>query len=174
MKNIKSHSALRCITGGFLVIVLINAYVFPHFPGWLGFHSTGNTVFDLQFGFDKAFASDLLERFGPSGRNVYLKSIWLVDMPYALFYGWFYTCLFRLMTKNKTLIYLPLLISFFDVAENIAFTFLVRQYPHLNDLTVEVASFFNRAKWIFALITLLSFLYLLFGILIKKTRNKRN
>jgi len=72
------------------------------------------------------------------------------------------------------LTYLPLLISFLDVAENIAFTFLVRQYPHLNDLTVEVASFFNRAKWIFALITLLSFLYLLFGILIKKARNERN
>ena len=162
---------------GILFILIVNVIIFPFFPKLFGITDFDvGKILDLQFGFDAGYVKDLLEDLGEKGRYVYLLSTLLIDMPYAVIYGFVYAVLINFLLRNSSvkisfLMFLPLLISIFDVLENIFTVNFLLSYPEIPVRLVSYASISNRLKWLFAVLTLLTVSVLIIYIMYKSRKN---
>ena len=159
------------IIAGLVFILIINLLVFPVLFG--AYNIDIKSIFDVQFGFDTVFVQNLLDNLGAKGRYGYMIATLLVDTPYAVIYGFVYAVLInkilvRGKQKMRFFVYLPFVISFFDVLEN-AFTInFLLEYPHITSEFVPVASVANRLKWTFAVLAILVFFVSLIILMYKK------
>ncbi len=108
-------------------------------------------------------------------RYVYLLSTFLIDIPYAVIYGFVYAVLINFLLRKSSvkisfLMFLPLLISIFDVLENIFTVNFLLSYPEIPVRFVPLASISNRLKWLFAVLTLLTVSVLIINIMYKSRK----
>jgi len=110
-------------------------------------------ILDLQFGFDKHFVQNLMTELQPEGRKHYLLTTLFINTPYAL--------IIILLGKKcgikdrllQYLIVLPLLISLFDLIENMGIIYFIKSTPNISDGMVALFSLANQLKWTLLLLT---------------------
>jgi len=171
MRFIEKNASKPNIIYGLLFIVFIITIGFPLFPKLFTDQTIPiKTILDLQFGFTPEFAHELLDNLQDDGRKAYRLTTLFVDIPYALIYGFIYSFILVVLlkkTKNwskyKLIILVPLLISLFDLLENVGILLLIKTYPNTSTSISVFTSWSNQLKWIFAFIT---FLLVLFNIII--------
>lgn len=160
-----SKATGRNILVGIVLILIINFVVFPYFPRLFGISIPLSSILDLQFGFENDFVRRLLNILGEKGREVYFLSTLCVDIPYAIIYGFTYALSMAYLLKRKAmysfrfLVLLPLLIGFFDLLENFGILYLLQNPFTYDEKRVFYISWANKMKWIFSLLTILSFLF---------------
>jgi hypothetical protein len=147
----------------------VNAVLFPLFsiPG-----IKPENIIDLQFGFDQHFVQNLMTELQPGGRRHYLLTTLFIDTFYALIYGWIYALILIFLGKKcgvkdrqlQYLIVLPLLISLFDLIENIGIIYFIKSTPNISVGMTTLFSLANQLKWTFAILTFL----LVLGLILKQ------
>jgi hypothetical protein len=142
---------------GILFILLINIVIFPYFSSE---DVNIKSILDLHFGFSYDDVLSSLSSMKESGRKRYLLTTFLIDTPYALFYGLIYTFIIVKLSKNTFiksfpyLVLIPLFISIFDLLENTGIIYFCVKFPDINNRIVTVFSFANQLKWVFGFLTL--------------------
>ncbi len=154
----RAHGRWKVVGAGLGVILIVNLVLFPRAPQWFG----GKAVFpplDIRLWYGAAEIRDYLSALGAAGRAAYGATTTWIDMPYALFYGGVYTLLLALLYPGDRrllsypcLIFLPLLITLFDLAENIGILAAVHSFPHL-PYWLRWMGYFTLMKWLFAVVT---------------------
>jgi len=162
IKSLEKFATKRNIIIGLIFIAFINIIAFPFFPKlMIGREIPIDGILDLQFGFTSNFALNLLDNLKEDGRNAYKLSTTIIDIPYALVYGFIYSfILVVLLKKNnfwnyRILILVPFGISIFDLMENAGILTLLSSFPEKMEFVVAFTSFSNQSKWIFAFVTFL-------------------
>ena len=160
---------------GLGVILFVNIVLFPFLPKVFRISISPENILDLKFGYNKTDVFNIFNNLKEEGRQAYKFFDLFVDMPYLIFYTFYYVVFMYYLLKIKNtnrlfLLLFPFLIGFFDFLENIGILILLKQYPDLNVKMVFFTSLFTKLKWSFALLTIISVLFLFFfyG---KKTKN---
>lgn len=169
IKFIQINTSTRKVVLGLLIILLVNTILFPFFPKLMGLASFSiHNILDLKLSYTPDIVYSLFSQLEEDGRNVYKSSTLFIDMPYAIFYGFVYSFSLVLLLKktsfsdNSFLILVPFGISFFDILENIGILSLLYHYPtRLNHLVVST-SLATSLKWLFAVLSILLLIILLF------------
>jgi|GEM_PF-3639214 hypothetical protein len=136
-------------------------------------------ILDFEYGYSVDKAYDILDRLNIEGRNTYFRNILTVDMVFPVLYGIFLLVLISfLLNKINThkkiflcLIYLPFIISFFDILENILISILLINFPTKLIILSNIASIFTIIKFsatIFVIVIIVYLLIFLFFRSIKK------
>ena len=114
-------------------------------------------IMDLQFGFTRTHAFEILNNLGDKGRSLYQTLEWTMDVAYPLAYGCFFTLLTLFLFKKlnirpslRPLGLLTLVGVCFDFLENMGILNLINSFPNLSDSAVNFASIANILKWITA------------------------
>ena len=159
MTYIERYSTLKNIIIGLIFIAFINIVAFPYFPTLFNVDTYSvDYILDLKFGFSLDTIVILFEKMKEDGRNVYLISTIVIDVPYTIIYGFIYSYTIYYLLKKANLInqkwisILPFLISIFDIIENIGIIYFIKVYPNINENYISLFSFSNKLKWVFAFI----------------------
>jgi len=172
IKFLIKKSTPKNIVFGVVFILLVNLVIFPLFSSE---NVNARNILDLYFGFSIEDVLNSLTEMQSKGREMYLLTTLLIDTPYALIYGFVYaliivTLLQKRITKiNRYLVLTPFFISFFDLLENSGIVYFTVNYPNILPFTAIFVSVFNQLKWIFATITLLIVVFLIFRRLFVKS-----
>ncbi|MCP4188605.1 MAG: hypothetical protein GY763_13460 [Gammaproteobacteria bacterium] len=135
-------------------------------------HTSGMKIFDLSpTGYSFAYATELLQALGESGRDLYLYRQLPVDFIYpGLFAISCCLLLFWLFAKSvnasSSIFYfclIPVAAGFFDYLENIFIVHMLISYPDVSELHVYVASTMTILKSVF---TTAFFVMLLVGVVL--------
>lgn len=104
---------------------------------------------------------------GPSGLEVYRAGEVRDDVLYPIAYGLFLTFTIWALSGATVrgrfrilLVMLPVLTVGFDLGENAHIVQLIDQFPDLQENTVHRGAWFNRIKWAFAFLSILTVLVL--------------
>ena len=171
-------SSVKNIIIGLIIIVLVNVVVFPQYakttyPNIIPL----DKIPDLQFGISKEFLISTFSLMQQQGRNAYINFALYIDNFYAVLYGFTYAILLlyllkknAILLKYKFVVFLPFLISLFDLSENVGFISLAKNYPNLPDNLILFSSISNKLKWIFAGITIFSLLLIVISNLMLKIK----
>ena len=163
-----SYKSKRFLLVGLGIILFINIVVFPLFPRLFGVVISPNAILDLKFGYSQLDVQHLFDNLHKKGRHIYLLSTLFIDIPYLIFYSFYYAVLLNLLLDKKRLnsfrflIVIPFCIGFFDLLENIGIISLLQNYPNLNNTLVSFSALATMLKWSFAIVTILSAIILFF------------
>lgn len=117
--------------------------------------SGGSPVFDMMpAGYDSQYALDLLTDLGSDGRNYYLWRQIPLDLIYPALFGISFFLLANWMADKlpafQRILRLAAMIALaagvFDYIENIFIILMIRNYPDLSELLVNVASVATLSK----------------------------
>ncbi len=153
----------KYLWAGLAVLLLFNFVLFPAFPQWMGIKQTP-LVLDLRMSYNIRDVREFFEALGPKGLRVYRLSELLIDVPYMIFYSFYYAVLLLYFLKRKhynlpfLVVCLPFVLGIYDLLENIGIIYLTHTYPELNSLRVAIVSGFTTTKWTMALMTFLTLL----------------
>jgi len=126
-------------------------------------------IFDLSpSGYSFSYASELLDKLGNEGRNIYLHSQLPLDfiypglfaVTYSLLLVWLFRKYFNINSKVYYLGFVPILAGVFDYLENIFIIKMINSFPDLQMHTVKIASTLTILKSSF---TIFFFVLLLMG-----------
>ncbi|HEU4791885.1 MAG TPA: hypothetical protein VFS71_19530 [Flavobacterium sp.] len=133
--------------------------------------SGGMKIFDMMpTGYDYQYATKLFNTLGTAGRDSYLYHQLPLDLIYPALFG-ISSCLVLAYFLNKlekldsSLFYLcllPLFSGSFDYAENIGIICMLKNYPNINELQVQITSVFTVLK---SVLTSLYFIILIIALL---------
>ena len=125
-----------------------------------------NNMLDLYFSYDIDIVYKNFEAVGKQGRHFNLYSTLILDTIYPILYTSLILGIFVKLysEKNKYIFTVPILVFFFDIAENIQLVYMNLNFMNLNEFQVMIASAFTSSKWIAVSIML----FLLFIGIIKK------
>ena len=153
--------------GGLLVIFLLGMAAMRQAASYVSSISGGTAILDLNFGNNTAHINHTLAALGEAGRSAYLHVFLPIDTCYAAIYAVFYACalaffLGRLPLRRWKLGWaqwaslLPVVAAVCDWWENIAFAFMLSQFPVLaNPALVASTTVATRAKFILVYLSLL-------------------
>lgn len=153
--------------GGLLVIFLLGMAAMRQAAWYVSQVSGGAAILDLNFGNNAAHINHTLAALGEAGRSAYLDIFLPIDACYAVIYAVFYTCtlvffLRRLPLQRwklgwaRWIVVLPVVAAACDWWENIAFAFMLSQFPALaNPALVASTTVATRAKFILVYLSLL-------------------
>lgn len=152
--------------GGLLVIFLLGMAAMRQAASYVSSISGGTAILDLNFGNNTAHINHTLAALGEAGRSAYLHVFLPIDTCYAVIYTVFYTCtlaffLRRLPLRRKLswarwIVVLPVVAAACDWWENVAFAFMLSQFPPLaHPALVASATVATRAKFILVYLSLL-------------------
>jgi hypothetical protein len=152
--------------GGLLVIFLLGMAAMRQAAWYVSQVSGGVAILDLNFGNSAAHMNHTLAALGEAGRSAYLHVFLPIDTCYAAIYAVFYACtlvffLRRLPLRRKLswarwASLLPVVAAVCDWWENIAFAFMLSQFPALaNPALVASTTVATRAKFILVYLSLL-------------------
>ncbi len=153
--------------GGLLVIFLLGMAAMRQAAWYVSQVSGGAAILDLNFGNKTAHINHTLTALGEAGRSAYLHVFLPIDTCYAAIYAVFYACalaffLGRLPLRRwklgsaRWVILLPVMAAVCDWWENIAFAFMLSQFPVLaNPALVASTTVATRAKFILVYLSLL-------------------
>ncbi len=143
--------------------------------------SGGLGVPDLELGFT---ADELYARLGAysdEGRAIYLRAE-LVDLVYALAYGFFFAFLIGLAARRlfhadspwRLLCLAPLATMSCDHLENLGFFAVLLRWPARSDLAAHLAAVANLGKWSFCAVTVPAAVIGLLALAFVTLRGKRS
>ena len=152
--------------GGLLVIFLLGMAAMRQAAWYVSLVSGGAAILDLNFGNSAAHINHTLTALGEAGRSAYLHVFLPIDTCYAAIYAVFYACtlaffLRRLPLRRKLgwaqwVILLPVTAAVCDWWENVAFAFMLSQFPALaNPALVASATVATMAKFVLVYLSLL-------------------
>ena len=153
--------------GGLLVIFLLGMAAMRQAAWYVSLVSGGAAILDLNFGNKTAHINHTLAALGEAGRNAYLHIFLPIDACYAVIYAVFYTCTLVFFLRRLPLqrwklgwarwaILLPVVAAVCDWWENIAFAFMLSQFPSLaNPALVASATVATMAKFVLVYLSLL-------------------
>ena len=117
--------------------------------------SGGMKIFDMMpTGYDYQYVNKLFDTLGTAGRDSYLYHQLPLDLIYPALFG-ISSCLVLAYFLNKlgkldsSLFYLcllPLFSGSFDYAENIGIICMLKSYPNISELQVQITSIFTVLK----------------------------
>ena len=152
--------------GGLLVIFLLGMAAMRQAARYVSLVSGGTAILDLNFGNNAAHINHTLAALGEAGRSVYLYVFLPIDTCYAAIYAVFYACTLALFVRRlplrrklswaRWIVVLPVVAAACDWWENIAFAFMLSQFPSLaHPALVASATVATRAKFILVYLSLL-------------------
>ena len=152
--------------GGLLVIFLLGMAAMRQAAWYVSQVSGGAAILDLNFGNSAAHINHTLAALGEAGRSAYLHVFLPIDTCYAAIYAVFYACtlvffLRRLPLRRKLswarwASLLPVVAAVCDWWENIAFAFMLSQFPSLaHPALVASATIATITKFILVYLSLL-------------------
>ena len=152
--------------GGLLVIFLLGMAAMRQAAWYVSQVSGGAAILDLNFGNNTAHINHTLAALGEAGRSAYLHVFLPIDTCYAAIYAVFYACtlvffLRRLPLRRKLswarwASLLPVVAAVCDWWENIAFAFMLSQFPSLaHPALVASATIATITKFILVYLSLL-------------------
>ena len=168
------------LLGGFVLILLINVFIFPNFGRLFGAENTMQYILDVRFCYSVDQAYSALNAMGEAGRKAYFWTVLLVDMPYLIIYSLTYTLLLFLLINRlhiqgkKYWGYLPFVVGLFDFFENIGILLLLTTYPEKHTVLAIITALFTSLKWVSAAIVFLLLLLLLFRLILRKIKNRNH
>lgn len=152
-------------TRGWRVLLLLVAtalmagFIMPVAAGILALAANNSVLpLDLMFFFTPGEAFDMIEKYGPAGRDLYLKILLTVDIlypiVYTLFLGLFLSWLFQRGFHPESIMQrlnvMPVGALLFDLLENIAIVTMLSMYPSIPDILAWLTMIFGSLKWLFA------------------------
>lgn len=152
--------------GGLLVIFLLGMAAMRQAASYVSLVSGGAAILDLNFGNNTAHINHTLAALGEAGRSAYLHIFLPIDACYAAIYAVFYACtlaffvrrlpLRRKLSWARWIVVLPVVAAVCDWWENIAFAFMLSQFPALaNPALVASATVATMAKFVLVYLSLL-------------------
>jgi hypothetical protein len=123
--------------------------------------SNGADLLDVRFYYFPEEAFCAIDRYGASGRALYLRFL-AADFIFAPVYGVAFSLLLTRMSRTtnspasrwNNINVLPVLIAFADVAENVCILLLLLTYPARYVSFASLAGIATVAKWSLTIITL--------------------
>ena len=154
-KNGKYKFAIPTLMVGFILQYILIAYFLPEFLSY----SDGLKNPDQLFNYGLDYLDALYRNLGFEGRKFYVYMLY-ADFGYATISAFGYSLLLAALSKQrKWFILLPLLLSLFDISENILQIILMSQYPTLSTSLTTMASISTSAKMIVSMITILLIIF---------------
>ncbi len=157
---LNKYATKRNISIGLFLIVVFNILLLSKFSEIVTTkNETIKSILDLEFSYTTNEAYLIFENLGKHGRNYYKLSELLIDIPYAITYGFTYAFIIILLLKTNNLqknYYLsltPFLITWFDILENTGIIIMLSKYPLILNEVCIITSTFTSLKWIFAMVT---------------------
>ncbi len=153
--------------GGLLVIFLLGMAAMRQAARYVSQVSGGVAILVLNFGNNTAHINHTLAALGEAGRSAYLHVFLPIDTCYAVIYAVFYACTLAFFVRRLPLqrwklgwarwaILLPVVAAVCDWWENIAFAFMLSQFPSLaHPALAASATVATRAKFILVYLSLL-------------------
>lgn len=152
--------------GGLLVIFLLGMAAMRQAASYVSLVSGGAAILDLNFSNSAAHINHTLAALGEAGRSAYLYIFLPIDTCYAAIYAVFYACtlaffvrrlpLRRKLSWARWIVVLPVVAAACDWWENVAFAFMLSQFPALaNPALVASTTVATRAKFILVYLSLL-------------------
>ncbi|WP_268846050.1 hypothetical protein [Flavobacterium aestivum] len=134
-------------------------------------HSGGMKILDMMpTGYDIHYVNTLFSALGTQGRDAYLYHQLPLDLIYPVLFG-ISSCLVLAYFLNKLekldspLFYLcliPLFSGLFDYGENIGIIKMLKDYPNISDLQVQITNVFSVLK---SILTTIYFIILIITLL---------
>ena len=176
---IEKYSTRKNILIGIGFIIFINAIAFPLFPMlFSNSNIIAGKILDIRFGFTPKTVQELLFSMTENGRHIYYLSTIIIDIPYALIYGFVYSFLIIFLLKKQNdkglkkkklhaLAFTPFLITLFDLIENGGILYFITSYPQIDTAIVGFISLSNQLKWVFAGLNFILIMYLSLSVFIR-------
>lgn len=128
--------------GGLLVIFLLGMAAMRQAAWYVSQVSGGAVILDLNFGNSAAHINHTLAALGEAGRSAYFHIFLPIDACYAVIYAVFYACTLAFFLRRlplrrwqlswaRWIVVLPVVAAACDWWENIAFAFMLSQFPAL-------------------------------------------
>lgn len=155
----KSKSTLKNIVVGVVFILFFNFMLIPIISILL--NDNGNfisNILDVNFSYTEDIVNTALSNMGENGRSFYIKFALLIDIPYAIGYGFIYSIIIIKLFEEFNNIFtdyifvFPFIISIFDIFENIGIVIALIDYPTINSFLINLTSILTSIKWSFAVI----------------------
>jgi len=103
---------------------------------------------DLKFAYSVDQAYLALKQLTTQEQNQYKFGISVLDMPYLIIYGLFFSGILLKLWKNKWIVLIPVSISLMDFFENLLVIGVINLLPDKSPMLVTFASLFTTSKWI--------------------------
>lgn len=123
-------------------------------------NTPGAGPLDLMFAYSPAQAFATLGAFSDAGRDAYRLFLLTADVAYPITYTLFFAWSIALLSRTtrwagaRWLLFAPLLLFGFDMAENTGIITLLGVYPMQPAWLALITSLCTTLKWIFAAITI--------------------
>ncbi len=153
--------------GGLLVIFLLGMAAMRQAAWYVSQVSGGAAILDLNFGNSAAHINHTLTALGEAGRSAYLHIFLPIDACYAVIYVVFYACTLAFFVRRlplqrwqlswaRWIVVLPVVAAVCDWWENVAFAFMLSQFPALaHPALVASTTIATRAKFVLVYLSLL-------------------
>ncbi len=153
--------------GGLLVIFLLGMAAMRQAARYVSQVSGGVAILDLNFGNNTAHINHTLAALGEAGRSAYLHVFLPIDACYAVIYAVFYACTLAFFLRRlplrrwklswaRWIVVLPVMAAVCDWWENIAFAFMLSQFPALaNPALAASTTVATMAKFVLVYLSLL-------------------
>ncbi len=147
----------------FLATGLMAGYIMPVAGGILTLAANNSVLpLDLMFFYTPDNAFDMIEKYGPAGRDLYTKILLTVDILYpviytlflGLFLSWLFQRGFTRESPMQRLNALPVGALLFDLLENIGIVSMLSMYPSIPAALAWIIMLISSAKWLFAFASL--------------------
>lgn len=155
-----------CYIGGLLLLFILGMMAMRFAASYVSSISGGTAILDLNFGNNTAHINHTLAALGEAGRSAYLHIFLPIDACYAVIYAVFYACtlaffvrrlpLRRKLSWARWIVVLPVVAAACDWWENIAFAFMLSQFPALvHPALVASATVATMTKFVLVYLSLL-------------------
>lgn len=178
MKNIiKKHLNGKTVLSWFVLCNIVYAIMIVVTIPELTKYTGGIKILDMMpTGYDTHYVNSLFNALGVLGREYYLYRQLPLDLIYPALFGissclvlaYFLNRLGKFEGKLFYLCLLPLFSGLFDYGENFGIINLLRSYPNINELQVQITSIFSVLK---SVLTTIYFIVLII-LLLAVTKNK--
>jgi hypothetical protein len=163
---IYSRASLANLILAIMVIIPLNALVFPLMSGHFKQLTSGMQTLDVQMGYFPAQAGQQIAAYGDAARSYYLLIEWTADLIYPFVYTSVFTLLLAFILKAsldpdhpfRSLVLLPGLMMVADYLENISISIQLLFYPHPIPILEWVSAVASILKWLFGGFVLLGLL----------------
>ena len=156
-------------TTGWRVIVLLIAeslmmfYVMPLAAGIMAFAANNSVLpLDLMFFYTPEQAFEMMDKYGETGRSIYLRIELTADIIYPLIYtlffglllSWLFQRAFKPDSPMQKWNVAPVGSWIFDMLENAGIVSMLMMYPSKSAILAWITMIFGSLKWVFFLLTI--------------------
>ena len=142
----------RSLLVAFVLYLIFVIGIFPAFAG----HNAEAPPIDLAFHYSAKQVYQWIDLYGEAGRQSYIIGELSIDLVYPLVYTALFVGLLGFLTQFEQagrfagLAYLPFVIWFFDLLENMGIVLMLYNYPQQLESVAIIAAWCTSLKWSFA------------------------